>query len=397
MNTNTIFCTAPFTTVRIESFDQHSAISNVFGTVFKPGCVYRAEKPVPTLVEYLDGAEMQLLRDNKLTGTTPLTGCSACSGPESLGMTSTRQQLLRKPWASAEKKIKMLDIFFGNICNLGCLMCGPDHSSFASEERYKAGITLHRIPLIDNSDLVMRTINQLPDLENITFLGGEFFLYKSNLDYLDQIILRGLQCTITTNATIIPPLVLHKLQQIKELQIRISVDGTEDVYEFIRYPAKWSTLNQNINLLKSNLPQAEFHISIVVQPLNIQTLPELLDWANHCKIPTHYQILHRPSYLSWQVLNTNEKNAAINLLHHKQKHFKLTRQQNQFVQDVINGILKVEVDVNARLQSINFLSKIIRHRKITVQSVQKQFGLFNDWAKQILEQNINETSNNTNQ
>ena len=384
MHPNKIFCTAPFTTVRIESFDQHNITSNVAGTVFKPGCVYRAQAPISTLKEYLNGTEMQQLRDNKLTGAIPSIGCASCSGPESLGMTSIRQQLLLKPWASAEKKIRMLDVFFGNTCNLGCLMCGPDYSSFASEERYRAGLTPYRIPLIDNTDLVMQTINQLPDLESVTFLGGEFFLSKNSLNYLDQIILQGLQCTITTNATVIPTMVLHKLQQIPELQLRISVDGTEDVYEFIRYPAKWTTLNQNIDLLQANLPHAEFHIAIVVQPLNIQTLPELLDWANHRMIPTHYQILHTPEYLSWQILNTNEKNAVINLLRHKQKQYRLTLQQNQLIQDLINAMLTVEFDSITRLQSINFLSKIINHRKIASQSVQKQFGLLTDWSNQIL-------------
>ena len=352
---------------------------------FKPGCVYRAQGPIPSLEEFLNGNEMSDLRQNKLCGSARDPGCSMCWGPESLGLPSIRQQLLKKPWATDEIKIRMLDVFFGNTCNLGCLMCGPDWSSFSSEERYQAGLIDHRVPSVNTVQVALDTMDQLPDLESVTFLGGEFFLVKDNVKILDKIIQRQLQCTITTNATVMPEYMLEKLKQVRNLQIRISTDGTAGVYEFIRYPAQWATLNQNVDLLKSRLPHAEYHFSIVVQPLNIQTLPELLDWSNRKLIPTHYQMLHNPSFLSWQMLYQEEKDQAVELLNQKQKLFKLTSAQKELLDDLTVGVPNAAFNNELRLQAVNFSSKILNQRKISPEVVRAQFGLWTNLSDQIID------------
>lgn len=383
MTANKIFCTAPFTTVRIESFAPQSVTSAVSGVIFKPACVYRAQTSVPSLEEFWHGTEMQNLRNNKLTGTKPAPGCDLCSGPESLGLPSIRQQLLRKPWASADRKIKMLDVFFGNVCNLGCLMCGPDYSSYSSEERYQAGLIKARIPFIDNIQLAVDTMNQLPDLESVSFLGGEFFVAKGIDAVLDRILERNLQCTVTTNATVLPQHLLDKLSQVRDLQIRISVDGVGDVYELIRYPASWDTLNTNVQRLQQQFPQAEFHISTVVQPLNLEQLPQLLDWANRLIIPTHYQILHSPDYLSWKVLNTDEKACLVTAMTAQSKHCRLTAAQNRFLQELQQQVPQDSYSAQLRLQSVQFLSKLLKHRKFSPDQITKVFGVLSQWSQEI--------------
>lgn len=383
MTVNKIFCTAPFTTVRVESFAPQSPTSSVSGVIFKPACVYRAQTSVSSLEEFWHGTEMQSLRQNKLTGTEPVIGCALCSGPESLGLTSIRQQLLRKPWAGSDRKIKMLDVFFGNVCNLGCIMCGPDYSSYASEERYQAGLIKARIPVMDNIHLALDTMDQLPDLESVSFLGGEFFIAKGIDQILDRILNRNLQCTITTNATVLPQHLLDKLRQVKDLQFRISVDGVGKVYEFIRYPAKWIMLNQNVRLLKQQFPNAEFHISIVVQPLNLEHLPNLMHWSNKLLIPTHYQILHKPDYLSWKVLNTEEKNCLVDSMAAQASSFRLTAAQNIFLQDLKHRVPKDSYNENLRLQSVQFLSKLLKHRKYTADQITEVFGVLDQWAQEI--------------
>lgn len=383
MSVNKIFCTAPFTTVRIESFAPQSVTSAVSGVIFKPACVYRAQTSVPSLEAFWHGTEMQNLRNNKLTGTEPAPGCALCSGPESLGLTSIRQQLLRKSWASADRKIKMLDVFFGNVCNLGCLMCGPDYSSYSSEERYKAGLIKARIPLIDNIQLAVDTMDQLPDLESVSFLGGEFFVAKGIDAVLDRILERNLQCTVTTNATVLPQHLLDKLSLIQDLQIRISVDGVGNVYELIRYPASWDTLNTNVHRLQQQFPRAEFHISTVVQPLNLEQLPQLLDWANRLRIPTHYQILHSPDYLSWKVLNTDEKVRLVTAMTAHATHYKLTAAQNCFLQELQQQVPQDSYSAQLRLQSVQFLSKLLKHRKFSPDQITKVFGVLSQWSQEI--------------
>ena len=378
MHPNKIFCTAPFTNLRIENSANRSVI-------FKPCCVYQTQKSIPTLNEFLTGSEMQMLRDNMESGAVPTPGCSNCSIPENMGLTSIRKQLSNRPWANADRKTYTLEIFFGNTCNLGCVMCSGDVSSYAAEERYRAGVTSIRPMIADNIQVALDTIDQSPDLKNITFIGGEFFLVKRNVEILDKIIQRNIQCTITTNATVLTEPLLEKLQHIQNLEIIISVDGTDSVYNFMRYPAEWDTLIRNIDVLRARIPWAKYHTNTVVQPLNIQNLHELFEWTNKKMLLAYHQMLVSPEYLSWKILTTEEKNNLIKLLKTKQSlEYKITSKQQNIIDDLINGIVQDDYSSQLRMQGVNYLGKIFKHRKIPTDVMQKQFGIFVDLANEII-------------
>jgi MoaA/NifB/PqqE/SkfB family radical SAM enzyme len=302
-----------------------------------------------------------------------------------MGLTSIRQQLLQQPWASAEKKIKSLEIFFSNTCNLGCFMCSSDVSSYAAEERYQTKIIPTRSSMIDNVQLALDTINLLPDLQNITFIGGEFFLHKRNSEILDVIIQKNFKCDVVTNASVITPPLLEKLQQVKNLDVGISVDGTDDVYNFMRYPADWHKLNHNIDVLKNTLTHAHFYVNTVFQPLNVQNLHELYQWANKKILPVHHQMLVIPEYLTWKILTTDEKNSIIQLLQAKQKStYKLTSKQKTIIDELVLGIVQDQFDPFLRQKGIEYLSKLLVHRKISKQEIKKQFNILNNLAKEII-------------
>lgn len=378
MHHREIFCNAPFTNVRIESQTDRSVI-------FKPCCVYQEQASIPTLNDFLVGKEMQDLRRNMLEGTVPDAGCVNCSVPESMGLTSIRKQLLNQPWASADKKTYTLEIFFGNTCNLGCAMCAAEVSSYAAEERYQAGIMPIRPLIADNIQIALDTIDQLPDLKSVTFIGGEFFLVKRNIEILDKIIQRNIQCVIATNATVLTEPLLHKLEQIQDLQIGISVDGTEDVYNFMRYPADWHTLNRNIDTLKQRIPWADYSVRAVAQPLNVQNFHELFEWSNKKMLPFHYQALVTPEHLTWKILTPEEKHNLVKLLETKQSlEYKITNKQKNTINDFVNGIVQDEYDPQLRTQGVEYLGKLFAHRKISTDAMLKQFGIFTNLANEII-------------
>jgi len=377
MHPNKIFCTAPFTNLRIENRADRSVI-------FKPCCAYQTQQLIPTLEDFLTGSEIQMLRTNMVSGTEPDPGCFNCSIPESMGLTSIRKQLLNKPWANADKKIYTLEIFFSNTCNLGCVMCYANVSSYAAEERYQAGIIPIRMPAIDNIQLALDTMDQLPDLKSVTFIGGEFFLVKRNVEILDKIIQRNIQCTITTNATVLTEPLLKKLQHIQNLEIIISVDGTDSVYNFMRYPAEWDTLIRNVDVLRARISWAKYHTNTVVQPLNIQNLHELFEWTNKKMLPAHHQMLVSPEYLTWKILTVKEKIILVELLKTKQSQYKITTKQKNTIDDLISGIIQDNFDPQLRTQGVEYLGKIFKHRKISTDVMQKQFGILVDLANEII-------------
>jgi len=378
MHHSKIFCNAPFTNVRIESQSDRNVI-------FKPCCVYQEQAPIPTLNDFFVGKEMKDLRHNMLAGAVPDVGCVNCSVPESMGLTSIRKQLLNQPWASADNKTYTLEIFFGNTCNLGCAMCSAEVSSYAAEERYQAGIMPIRPLIADNVQIALDTIDQLPDLKSVTFIGGEFFLVKRNIEILDKIIQRNIQCVIATNATVLTEPLLHKLEQIQDLEIGISVDGVKDVYNFVRYPGNWDTLNRNIDTLKQRIPWADYSVRAVAQPLNIQNFHELFEWANKKMLPFHYQVLVTPEHLTWKILTPEEKHGLVELLKTKQSaEYKITSKQKSTIEDFINGIVQDNYDAQLRTQGVEYLSKLFAHRKISNDAILKQFGILTDLANEII-------------
>jgi len=383
---NKIFCTAPFTTLRIESYTETSPEQyKNLGVVFKPGCVYDPSQPIPSLNEYLNGAEMSMHRDNLSNGTIPRPNCHACSSPENLNLQSIRLDLLKKPWASDQKKIVMLDVLFSNVCNLGCIMCGPDWSSYAADERFKAGLITQPVRSKNNIPVALETMDKLPDLQSVSFIGGEFFVVKENSLLLDKIIKRKIGCSIFTNASVINNSMIKQLEQIKNLEMQISIDGTEDVYEFIRYPASWQTFSNNVKLLKEKLHWAKTHFSIVIQPLNIQNLHEVYEWNNKFIFKTHHQIITTPSHLSWPILNKQEVQKLIDLLQHKQQQkYLITKQQTDTIDSLIDALTQIEHSPELRKKFVKWLSTLLNYRKIKPNIIKKVLGVADDMAQEII-------------
>ena len=392
---NPIFCTAPFSTLRIESWASNTSTpTDDFGVIFKPGCVYAPSAPCGSLDEYLHGTDMEDHRDNLLHGSVPRKNCSQCAIPESQGMTSVRQQLLTKPWSSDQKSIKMLDIFFGNTCNLGCMMCDPEWSSFLSNEYYNAGLNNYRIKYKNNIDIAIDAIDQLPDLVSVSFIGGEFFLVEDNIKILEKIKQRKLTATIMTNATIINQRMLDLLQEIDNVEIRISVDGVESGYEFIRYPAKWETWQKNVAYLRQQLPTADIYCAAVLQMLNCQQIHELYEWANKARLRLDHLFLSNPNSLRFDVLHDRERFQLVELLRNKQlQKYYIAKTQKQTIDNLIAMIEKVEFDFGYRCQCIDLVAKLCAHRKITKDQIRKQFGVLTVLAEEIIDRmKIIETS-----
>ena len=402
---NPIFCTAPFTTLRIESYS-----SSKLG--FKPGCIYAIQDKCESLDEFFSGQEMTALRDNKLTGNVPAAGCANCANHDRMGIDSVRKKLLRKPWASDQLDIKMLDLFFSNTCNLGCFMCHKTVSTYVAMERKAVGLSSTPVEVHDNTDIALETIDRLPNLESVSFIGGEFFVFKKNIKLLDKIIERQLECRIVTNASVVTAVLLERLKQIPSIELTISMDGVNDAYSFMRYPATWENFADNVSMLKKHVPHATINFNFVLQALNINNLYDTFDWANRKMIPIHVAALVATDQgeLGWTILKENEKSNIVKYLQDNKSKYRITKQQTEIIDSYISGIQKAEFDQTHRTSGVDMLARLLAYRNIAESAVRAQLGVFVELADEIIQAqktfdftnktvyNIkNETSNNCNQ
>lgn len=250
-------------------------------------------------------------------------GCKQCWNLEAVGQQSMRQQV------STEYKILKIveptpavspvsvEIQLGNLCNLKCLMCCEQDSSAILQENQRLGINLSNQQDYDWGDDAFKNLNSLlstkPKVINIR--GGEPFYNKNLLKLVTDLSDRGI-CTdtmlhITTNATVINSQWCQVLEKFRLVRLMVSVDATDELYEYMRFPAKWNTVAKNIKSLQK-YKNFNVVLNAVVQNLNVSKIGSLVNWAKeqnlHLRLAPlvgqkHLAITNLPHQLKQQAIS----------------------------------------------------------------------------------------------
>jgi len=173
--------------------------------------------------------------------------------------------------AEGEFTITGFDIRQTNTCQNACVYCSPLLSSkFASE--------MNKFPRITSEEnlnsLSEFIINNLLNLKEIYFAGGEPLIIKSNLRILEELYKCNPSCKVRINSNImdINNSIYTQSLKFKNLQYTISVDSMTDQYEYIRWPSKWQRFLTNLDRVMSDVPRYNFNMV-----LNILNWDSLLD------------------------------------------------------------------------------------------------------------------------
>lgn len=223
---------------------------------YRPCCNSRKKLDIPNTVpidEAFNSEAMRELREQFLRGELPEV-CDVCWKQEEQGIHSYRNKYVKKfsHLLDLDKpELKYLDIKFDNKCNLQCRMCNPDssHQIWKLIDLYNADD--EPLPEFLNIQFTSRETRELPDkkdavlrhLDQIRVLkvtGGEPFLSRDFLEIMDELVAGGhapnVEVEVTTNGTKFYREHLDRFLKFKSIAINISVDGADDVYDYIRYP-----------------------------------------------------------------------------------------------------------------------------------------------------------------
>ena len=124
-------------------------------------------------------------------------------------------------------------------------------------------------------------IIQISDtLEEIKFTGGEPTISPTFWQIIDNIQNPNIKIHLTTNGTKFNQKLLKALDKVTNKHFKISVDGTDSTYEYIRYPFTWSKLTRNINSLISHQQNqnTEIHFCSVLTSYNILNIHYLVNY-----------------------------------------------------------------------------------------------------------------------
>ena len=276
---------------------------------------------------------MQNIRKSMLTGR-PVAHCASCYSEEKVTGSSyrTRQNSLwltdypelrdtiLKNSCSGITSMEQLSfqIIPGNMCNLKCRMCStfyslsiekdPIHSRWSPPRLIgREGIVSSRFtddrPWFEQPIFVDELLNN--SIRKLYLTGGEPLIIPSVEYILDKLIEHGISKNISlqfnTNATKISESFLFKISQFKNVTIAISVDGQGACYEYMRYPARWDTVSNNILKLKQ-VKNINIVAIPIIQAYNILYIADLLEFLDSNNIRCSYDILIGPTQLSiWQL------------------------------------------------------------------------------------------------
>lgn len=315
------FCVHPFVKMFISTKSQ-----------MKPCCISKPLKPMNTDVRFQaiesvwNGEDFQKLRQSFNQRQIPEHTCRDCIENEKNGVLSHRQYENKK-WK------KLTDFYFNNPhtivpppvsfdlrlsneCNLQCVMCNPELSNqiAKSMSKYKQSNKENPYTLeydvekyiasnsVSNQKFINHIIANADMTQEIWCLGGEPFVMKPVISLLETLVENKQSSHISlkmiSNGTVIKESWIENyLTKFKQVWIGISLDATENILEYVRYPSSWTILQQKILNLKKicdQYPNFSVTLEPTIQLLNLKSLPKLLSFANENNFNINFSFLDEP-------------------------------------------------------------------------------------------------------
>lgn len=322
---------------------------------FRPCCKYESSKLHSSLSEYKESIELAKLKEEFLAGQRP-TACNRCWVDEDSGLPSKRQIDFEQIFNSQPPSMssyKVLSFTFGNSCNLSCRTCSSySSSSWINDEESLTKkfpqIKVYKHRRFYQDFAFMQSIIDLSDqLIQIDFAGGETFItgISEHLTFLENFIRLGQSNKIglryVTNCTTYPKSEFWELwKKFKSVEIQLSIDGTNDQFNYIRYPADWSDVLTNI---KRYQQETNIRVTIghTVSILNVFYIPEFTIWClknnfnrpylGPVETPKYYNIRSLPLTVKDKIAEKLDRFSFKNVVNYMYKE-DLSGQFNDFIQ-----------------------------------------------------------------
>ena len=272
-------------------------------------------------------------RTSMLKGEWPERSCGYCKDIEAVGGASDRTRHLTIP-SLVPKELEtnptaihidptIVEVYFSNACNLGCVYCSAQLSSTIEAEDRKFG--------------TLTTENHFKDLvpyfwewfatgfskvKRLHILGGEPLYQKEFdklLDMIDQYPNPDCELNIVTNLMVSTERLqayvdrfkdLLVARKLKRVDITCSIDCAGPEQEYVRYGLNWTQWEENFKLLMKHR-WLYLTINQTISALTIKTMPEFLvkfaKWRENRKIGHWFSgIYPDPSYMKAEIFGNLE-------------------------------------------------------------------------------------------
>jgi len=310
-------------------------------------------------------------RRQMLQGQWPDKNCSYCRDIEEAQGTSDRMVQLTMPNLVPPElednstvinvSPTVVEVYFNNTCNLGCLYCRPALSSSINDENQRHGVfDQHGIKLVsvdgNFKDLVpyfWKWFDQgFSTLKRLHILGGEPFYQKEFDKLLDKIDEQGNpECTlnVVTNLMVSQSKLemyvnrfktLLGSKKLKRVDITCSIDCWGAEQEYVRWGLDLAQWEQNFNYLLEQ-KWLTVHINQTISALTIKTMPALLiklqQWRQHRPVGHWFSgVTPEPSYMKAGIFGASEfQDTFVEIMNLMPEQ----TDENKMIKSYMNGII----------------------------------------------------------
>jgi sulfatase maturation enzyme AslB (radical SAM superfamily) len=196
----------------------------------------------------------------------------------------------------------------------------------------------------------------------MSFYGGEPFLIKSTWDLLthaaEHNFSKDIELVFNTNGTVWDEEKENLLSNFKQVELHLSIDGIGDRFEYLRHPAQWKIVYDNITRIikwRDAIPVSR-HVIIdcSVSALNVWYVPELVMFCKNYNLDIYINIVLEPSHYAISNIPQPAKEEII-------KYYNLTLTEDQEIKKIY-GYLSVSQDTNSWRNFIDDVNKRDQYR-----------------------------------
>jgi sulfatase maturation enzyme AslB (radical SAM superfamily) len=356
----------------------------------------------------------------RMTAGEKLPECVECHHLERNGIMSSRQWE-NKVWADVIDDVVanassndweidqplQFDFRLGNLCNLQCQMCNKEASHLVSVERaamVQSGLGANHPDWDGNLANKKEALLQpgiewesfermLPYARKIKLIGGEPTVATDMFKLLDIATASGhaehIELSFYTNITNMQDKWLDQLAKFEKVIVNCSLEGMEDMNDYLRPPSKWASVWKNFDkLVKFSDTKEGKRIKVRVTTVNQITnaLHTATFWkfmhdyqmtsnrgigmsTNQLVEPAYYSMAHAPEWLKEE-----QREQILEFLKSigNSPHFE---QYEEPLMELVNFSLDPEHKYNANImrQYVQVTENYDKHRKHLVTKVSPEF------------------------
>jgi sulfatase maturation enzyme AslB (radical SAM superfamily) len=210
---------------------------------------------------------------------------------------------------ATEEKIFMVKTITSFTCNGACIYCNSKSSSYWNiiERRIDSTIPIRSYNFI-GLDGVEKEIN-LAEIKTLSLIGGEPLLERRNFEILQRLIDVGntdVFISVVTNASIdLSPVYRSMLASFPNLNLCLSIDGRHGIFDYQRWPLKWSDVERNIETYRTLTNNIS--VNCTISNVSVLYYDDIKTWFKSQQIPWLPNPVHEPEIFSPKNLPVSTK------------------------------------------------------------------------------------------